>query len=107
MPFDPESYVHRIGRTGRAGKKGTAITLVTPIEFHSMQRIGKKVGSKIEHRIVPSLRDVKENKLVKMAEDVKNATINDSAVKLLSMLEEEMDMAQIALKLLSNLLEEN
>ena len=107
MPFDPESYVHRIGRTGRAGKKGTAITLVTPIEFHSMQRIGKKVGSKIEHRIVPSLRDVKENKLTKMAEDIKNATINESAVKLLSMLEEEMDMAQIALKLLSNLLEEN
>ena len=107
MPFDPESYVHRIGRTGRAGKKGTAITLVTPIEFHSMQRISKKVGSKMEHRIVPSLRDVKENKLSKMAEDIKNASINESAMKLLSMLEEEMDMAQIALKLLSSLLEEN
>ncbi|QIR75786.1 DEAD/DEAH box helicase [Sulfurospirillum diekertiae] len=107
MPFDPESYVHRIGRTGRAGKKGTAITLVTPIEFHSMQRIGKKVGSKIEHRIVPSLRDVKENKLVKIADDIKNADLNENASKLLSILEEEMDMSQIALKLLSNLLKEN
>ncbi len=107
MPFDPESYVHRIGRTGRAGKKGTAITLVTPIEFHSMQRIGKKVGSKIEHRIVPSLRDVKESKLAKIADDIKNAEMNESAVKLLAILEEDMDMAQIALKLLSNLLQEN
>lgn len=107
MPFDPESYVHRIGRTGRAGKKGTAITLVTPIEFHSMQRIGKKVGSKIEHRIVPSLRDVKENKLIKIAEDIKNAELNENATKLLAILEEEMDMSQIALKLLSNLLKEN
>ena len=107
MPFDPESYVHRIGRTGRAGKKGTAITLVTPIEFHSMQRIGKKVGSKIEHRIIPSLHDVKESKLSKIANDIRNATMNDSAVKLLAMLEEDMDMAQIALKLLSNLLKEN
>ncbi|MBN1839280.1 MAG: DEAD/DEAH box helicase [Campylobacterales bacterium] len=107
MPFDPESYVHRIGRTGRAGKKGTAITLVTPIEFHSMQRIGKKVGSKMEHRIVPSLRDVKENKLVKIADDIKNADVNESASKLLTLLEEEMDMSQIALKLLSNLLKEN
>ncbi|NCD13219.1 MAG: DEAD/DEAH box helicase [Epsilonproteobacteria bacterium] len=107
MPFDPESYVHRIGRTGRAGKKGTAITLVTPIEFHSMQRIGKKVGSKMEHRIVPSLRDVKENKLIKIADDIKNAEINESASKLLTLLEEEMDMSQIALKLLSNLLKEN
>ncbi|MDD3343259.1 MAG: DEAD/DEAH box helicase [Sulfurospirillaceae bacterium] len=107
MPFDPESYVHRIGRTGRAGKKGVAITLVTPIEFHSMQRIGKKVGSKIEHKIVPSLSDVKENKLVKIAEEIRNAELNDSASKLLSILEEDMDMAQIALKLLSNLLKEN
>lgn len=107
MPFDPESYVHRIGRTGRAGKKGVAITLVTPIEFHSMQRIGKKVGSKIEHKIVPSLSDVKENKLAKMADDIRNAELNENAVKLLTMLEEDMDMAQIALKLLSNLLKEN
>lgn len=107
MPFDPESYVHRIGRTGRAGKKGVAITLVTPIEFHSMQRIGKKVGSKIEHKIVPSLSDVKENKLAKMAEDIRNAELNDSAPKLLTLLEEDMDIAQIALKLLSNLLKEN
>ena len=107
MPFDPESYVHRIGRTGRAGKKGTAITLVTPIEFHSMQRIGKKVGSKIEQRIVPSLNEVKENKLTKMALAIKNAELNDNAAKLLTILEEEMDIAQIALKLLSNLLAEN
>ncbi len=107
MPFDPESYVHRIGRTGRAGKKGTAITLVTPIEFHSMQRIGKKVGSKIEHRIVPSLGDVKESKLQKMADEIKNAELNESASKLLLLLQEEMDMSQIALKLLSNLLREN
>jgi ATP-dependent RNA helicase DeaD len=107
MPFDPESYVHRIGRTGRAGKKGTAITLVTPIEFHSMQRISKKVGSKMEHRIVPSLRDVKEHKLVKIAEEIKNAELNENASKLLAILEDEMDMSQIALKLLSNLLKEN
>ncbi|MDD3325123.1 MAG: DEAD/DEAH box helicase [Sulfurospirillaceae bacterium] len=107
MPFDPESYVHRIGRTGRAGKKGIAITLVTPMEFHSMQRIGKKVGSKIEHKIVPSLSDVKENKLTKMADDIRSAELNESAVKLLAILEEDMDIAQIALKLLSNLLKEN
>jgi ATP-dependent RNA helicase DeaD len=107
MPFDPESYVHRIGRTGRAGKKGTAVTLVTPIEFHSMQRISKKVGSKMEHRIIPSLQDVKENKLGKIANEIKSTEISDSAVKLLSLLEDEMDISQIALKLLSNLLKEN
>jgi len=33
IPQDPESYVHRIGRTGRAGKSGVAITFVTPREM--------------------------------------------------------------------------
>jgi len=33
IPQDPESYVHRIGRTGRAGKHGVAITFVTPREM--------------------------------------------------------------------------
>ncbi len=43
IPFDSESYVHRIGRTGRAGRKGTAITLLTPLEFHSLQKIANKL----------------------------------------------------------------
>ncbi len=42
IPFDPESYVHRIGRTGRAGTKGKAITLLTPLEFKELQRIKQK-----------------------------------------------------------------
>ena len=33
IPQDPESYVHRIGRTGRAGKSGVAVTFVTPREM--------------------------------------------------------------------------
>src|SRR5699024_5247936 len=33
IPQDPESYVHRIGRTGRAGKEGMAITFVNPREM--------------------------------------------------------------------------
>lgn len=33
IPQDPESYVHRIGRTGRAGKSGMAVTFVTPREM--------------------------------------------------------------------------
>ncbi|WP_017380024.1 DEAD/DEAH box helicase [Paenisporosarcina sp. TG-14] len=33
IPQDPESYVHRIGRTGRAGKSGVAVTFVSPREM--------------------------------------------------------------------------
>ncbi len=48
IPFDPQSYVHRIGRTGRAGKSGKAITLVTTGEFKELQRIKKEVGANIK-----------------------------------------------------------
>jgi len=107
MPFDPESYVHRIGRTGRAGKKGTAITLVTPNEYHSMQRIGKKVGSNLNQKLVPTLLDVNKNRLEKMAHDITHANLNDNAQELLNLLSEKMDMAQIALKLISVMMDKN
>jgi len=107
MPFDPESYVHRIGRTGRAGKKGTAITLVTPNEYHSMQRIGKKVGSNLNQKLVPTLLDVSKSRLEKMAHDITNAKLNDNAQELLNLLENDMTLAEIALKLISIMMDKN
>jgi len=48
IPFDPQSYVHRIGRTGRAGRDGKAITLVSIEEFRELKRIQKEVGANLE-----------------------------------------------------------
>ncbi|SKA12442.1 ATP-dependent RNA helicase DeaD [Pilibacter termitis] len=45
IPQDPESYVHRIGRTGRAGKDGISVTFVTPNEIgylHTIENLTKK-----------------------------------------------------------------
>ncbi|MDR0691333.1 MAG: DEAD/DEAH box helicase [Streptococcaceae bacterium] len=45
IPQDPESYVHRIGRTGRAGKEGLSVTFVTPNEIsylHTIEHLTKK-----------------------------------------------------------------
>ena len=41
IPHDPESYVHRIGRTGRAGRSGTALLFVSPRERHLLKSIEK------------------------------------------------------------------
>lgn len=60
IPQDPESYVHRIGRTGRAGKRGLAITLVTPREFKLFRTIEKETKAKLLPREVPTLADVAE-----------------------------------------------
>ncbi len=52
IPFDTQSYVHRIGRTGRAGKRGRAITLVSTEEFRELQRIRKEVGAQMKLAIL-------------------------------------------------------
>ena len=51
LPYLPEDYVHRIGRTGRAGKEGYAISFVSREEENTVARIEKLISSKIK-RIV-------------------------------------------------------
>ncbi|MCH8615916.1 DEAD/DEAH box helicase [Sphingomonas sp. SM33] len=47
VPWQPDDYVHRIGRTGRAGAKGTAITLATREDSENVASIEKLTGTKI------------------------------------------------------------
>ena len=53
VPWQPDDYVHRIGRTGRAGAKGTAITLATKAENELVDRIEKLTGQKISRAGAP------------------------------------------------------
>ena len=47
VPWQPDDYIHRIGRTGRAGMKGIAITLATPADAEQVAAIEKLTGVKI------------------------------------------------------------
>ncbi|MDQ8755927.1 DEAD/DEAH box helicase [Sphingosinicella sp. LHD-64] len=47
VPWHPDDYVHRIGRTGRAGKTGIAITLVTRADAEAIDNIQKLTSTKI------------------------------------------------------------
>lgn len=60
IPQDPESYVHRIGRTGRAGRTGLALTLVTPREMKHLRSIEAEIGMSIPTANVPTFADVVE-----------------------------------------------
>lgn len=66
LPQDPESYVHRIGRTGRAGKHGTAITIVSPREKRDLMFIERLTKSPIRRETVPSIADVVGTKTMKL-----------------------------------------
>lgn len=65
IPQDPESYVHRIGRTGRAGKSGVAVTFVTPREMGYL-RIVEETTKK---RMTPLRTPTSEEALVGLQED--------------------------------------
>lgn len=47
VPFEPEQYVHRIGRTGRVDEKGVAITFVMPSEMDRFRELEDFLGYKI------------------------------------------------------------
>jgi len=59
IPQDPESYVHRIGRTGRAGKTGEAISFVTPREMAHLNLIERTTKSKMKRLAPPTNQDAK------------------------------------------------
>ncbi|MDC7222800.1 MAG: ATP-dependent RNA helicase DbpA [Spirochaetales bacterium] len=48
LPFEPETYIHRIGRTGRAGESGQAFSLVKPGEEFRLDRLSELLGRNIE-----------------------------------------------------------
>jgi ATP-dependent RNA helicase DeaD len=66
LPQDPESYVHRIGRTGRAGKEGTAITFITPEEYRKLQYIRKSAKTDIRKASLPGVKDVINTKKLRI-----------------------------------------
>lgn len=57
IPEDPDSYVHRIGRTGRAGRDGIAITFVEPRQMRQLKLIEHHIGKKIIRRGLPSVKE--------------------------------------------------
>ncbi|MGH8354263.1 MAG: DEAD/DEAH box helicase, partial [Pseudomonas sp.] len=66
MPYDPESYVHRIGRTGRAGREGRALLLVTPRERRMLQVIERVTGQKVAEVRLPNAQQVLDARIKKL-----------------------------------------
>ncbi|WP_462327734.1 DEAD/DEAH box helicase [Desulfobaculum sp.] len=58
IPQDPETYVHRIGRTGRAGRTGHAVTIINPNEFRKMRFITRNAPGEIKKQSLPRVEEV-------------------------------------------------
>jgi ATP-dependent RNA helicase DeaD len=76
IPYDSETYVHRIGRTGRAGRSGEAILFVAPRERNMLRIIERVTKQRIEPMTLPSVADVNEQRVLKFKERVTAAVQN-------------------------------
>jgi ATP-dependent RNA helicase RhlE len=60
LPYVPEDYVHRIGRTGRAGTLGLAVSLFSEDEAKQLQSIERLIGRKFKREIIPGFAPSKK-----------------------------------------------
>ncbi len=96
IPFDSESYVHRIGRTGRAGNKGEAITLVSPNELRTIKRIEKDVGTTMVSEVIPTRQEVQNRKDDDLITKITETEVTPSAIELVKTLQHDIDIVAIA-----------
>jgi ATP-dependent RNA helicase DeaD len=107
LPQDPESYVHRIGRTGRAGKEGSAWTFVTPREIDHLHFIERVNRHRITRKSLPSLAEAIEGKqkvtAERIIETMNSDVVNEFKGLAIQLLEQydSVNLLSAALKLLT------
>ncbi|MGR6685889.1 DEAD/DEAH box helicase [Furfurilactobacillus rossiae] len=106
IPQDPESYVHRIGRTGRAGHHGTSLTFVTPNEMDYLREIEKLTKVRMLPLKPPSVAEAfagqlsaAENKVAELVKETDTSKFDKEATELL----DRYDAEELVAALLSNL----
>ncbi len=72
IPYDTESYVHRIGRTGRAGRSGNAILFITPREKRMLKTIEKATRQPIEVMEMPTAEVISAKRVTAFKEKIKS-----------------------------------
>jgi len=78
IPYDIESYVHRIGRTGRAGRTGEAILFVAPREVRMLRAIERATRQPIEPMRAPSLNAIAGRRVTQFKQAVvENLALED------------------------------
>ena len=101
VPYDTESYVHRVGRTGRAGRKGEAILFIAPRERNMLRAIERATRQVIEPMNLPTVDAVNTLRISKFKQRISETIAKgdaDSYRPILTQLEIEsgLSMSDIA-----------
>jgi ATP-dependent RNA helicase DeaD len=70
VPYDSESYIHRIGRTGRAGRSGEAILFIAPRERNMLRIIERATRQQIAQMNLPSVAAVNEQRVARFKQRI-------------------------------------
>ena len=87
VPYDTESYVHRIGRTGRAGREGDAILFVAPREKRMLQQIERATKQKIEALVMPSTEMINNQRISRFTQNISDTIASEGLEFYASILE--------------------
>ncbi|TXI50043.1 MAG: DEAD/DEAH box helicase [Lysobacter sp.] len=79
IPYDTESYVHRIGRTGRAGRSGEAILFVSPREKSMLRAIERATRQPIQEMQLPSVEAVNDVRVTKFLGRISDTMAQDGS----------------------------
>ena len=90
LPWDTESYIHRIGRTGRNGQKGIAVTLVGPDQIRSLKRIQVTTKTEMKKAVIPRRSDVAQTKVDQVMKSMQAISPEYKSYKLASRLVREL-----------------
>ncbi len=99
VPTEPESYVHRIGRTGRAGREGVAITFVEPREQRLLRNIQDATRQKIPVETIPTVADLRNRRLELTRASLREAVLGgdlDAFRSVVEGLASELDLMDVA-----------
>jgi ATP-dependent RNA helicase DeaD len=88
VPYDTESYVHRIGRTGRAGRKGEAILFIAPRERNMLRAIERATRQVIEPMNLPTVDAVNSFRVAKFKQRVIETVAESDAKELRAVVEQ-------------------
>jgi ATP-dependent RNA helicase DeaD len=88
VPYDTESYVHRVGRTGRAGRKGEAILFIAPRERNMLRAIERATRQVIEPMNLPTVDAVNSFRIAKFKQRVIETVAESDAKQLRAVVEQ-------------------
>lgn len=91
IPYDTESYVHRIGRTGRAGRSGEAILFISRREQRMLRMIEKATNQPIQPMNIPTVADINDNRMQRFKNQI-NETLASKDLSIYQQLVDEFEM---------------